>query len=298
MDNAIVAGANGFVGSAVVNHLKNQGIQVLSLGRKLFPSTPILSPYLSCNLNQMADIEKKFRDLRWSRDGNTVFYNFAWTGDKGLTDGSLEQQLENVERSVNAVKLANILGCSKFINCGSQEESILEGILKNPLLPFKLTQINYAIAKLAARDYCRYTSYELKLDYVHTRMSVPFSRNFLKENYIEAKIRDILAGRAFEAPTNTNVFDLVFIEDVAEAYLKLGLAGHNQSDYFIGSGSPSTLEGYFSSAKFILEENRIPNFSKIVSQEVGIFDITLITTDTGYTPSIDFINFFKKYIDQ
>lgn len=298
MKKAIVAGANGFVGSAVATHLQSQGIEVVALSRSVRAFETRDYPFLVYDKDNPTKIESDLHNLNWDVDASTVFFNFSWGGKETLTDGSLQDQLRNVENSVEAVKVAKKLGCSKFVNCGTQEESFLEESLKNPALDFKLTQINYAIAKLASRDYCKYTAYNLKIDYVHTRLSVPVSRNLERENYIESTIRDIVAGKTYKTPENSNIFDVVSIDDVAEAYLRIGLHGENQSNYFIGSGQPNKLAEYFSYVELVINGVEVPRISSLESIERNFFDTSVVEKDTGYVARIDFRENLKRCVSK
>ncbi len=298
MKKAIVAGANGFVGSAVAAHLQSQGIEVLALSKSVRAFQTNDYPSLVYDKDNPNKLESDLRNLNWKADESSVFFNFSWGGRETLTDGSLQDQLRNVENSVEAVNLAKKFGCSKFINCGTQEESFLEETLKNPALDFKLTQINYAIAKLASRDYCKYTAYNLKIDYIHTRLSVPVSRTIVRENYIERTIREILAGKTYKTPENSNIFDIVSIDDVSEAYLRIGLNGKNRSNYFIGSGQPGKLAEYFSYVWLVSKGIEIPRISTLESIERDLFDTTLVEKDTGYVPRIDFQEYLKRNLSK
>jgi nucleoside-diphosphate-sugar epimerase len=294
MKKAIVAGANGFVGSAVAAHLQSQGIEVLALSTSERAFKTHDYAFLAYDKDNPNKLESDLRNLNWKADESSVLFNFSWRGKAKLTDGSLQDQLRNVENSVETVNLAKKLGCSKFINCGTQEESFLEESLKNPALDFKLTQINYAIAKLASRDYCKYTAYNLKIDYIHTRLSVPVSRNLARENYIERTIREILEGQNYKTPENSNIFDVVSIDDVAEAYLRIGLNGKNRSNYFIGSGQPRSLAEYFSYVGLVSNGKEIPRISTLKSIERDLFDTTAVEKDTGYVPKNDFKEYLKR----
>ena len=71
-----------------------------------------------------------------------------------------------------ALKVAKDIGCEKFINFGSIQETLAETSLKNDL-NFNTSQMNYTISKLASRDMCLMLGYLEKIDYIHTRLSVP-----------------------------------------------------------------------------------------------------------------------------
>ena len=135
-------------------------------------------------------LPEKIKKNNWDPEEECVFYNFAWGGDEKLTDGSFQAQFNNATFSANALLAAKKkkIGCSKFINVGTMEETFAENYLKNPtnVSPPNRSQINYTCAKLASRDMCKILSYLEKIDYIHTRLSVPLSQSLDKGGYISS----------------------------------------------------------------------------------------------------------------
>jgi nucleoside-diphosphate-sugar epimerase len=162
-------------------------------------------------------------------------------------DGTIENQLFNVTYLANSVKIASQLGCCKFINSGSIEESFAEEYLKNSWQSknFNSNNGNYAVSKIASRNMCKLLAYLNKIDYVHTRISAVIDRDFIGKGYIPTVFKKIINNESFEKPINEGLFDIIDIEDLANAYYLLGINGRNKIDYFIGSGSPQKLVDYF-----------------------------------------------------
>ena len=87
MKKAIVAGANGFVGSAVATHLQSQGIEVVALSRSVKAFKTRDYPFLVYDKCNPTKIESDLHNLNWDADASTVFFNFSWGGKETLTDG-------------------------------------------------------------------------------------------------------------------------------------------------------------------------------------------------------------------
>jgi nucleoside-diphosphate-sugar epimerase len=294
MNSAIVAGANGFVGSAVVAHLVKQGIHVVSIGRRKRDNKSKSEIYLEIDMDNINSLEGELRRKNWDFEKSCVFYNFSWCGNLVLTDGTLDQQMKNVFNSVEAVKTAKQLGCSKFINCGTLEETFCEENLIALNSKYQLTQKNYVLAKLASRDFSKFTAYSNQIDYIHTRLSVPFSAGFTRNSYIENNLRLLTKKMPIEEPKNNNIFDLINVNDVADAYFKIGLQGKNLSDYFIGSDSPAKLQDYFIFLYEVIQKQPISTAKKIEADTLKIFDTSLLQEHTGYVPSASFKNYVKS----
>jgi len=294
MEKAIVAGSNGLVGSTVVTRLLSYGIEVLSLGRKKSENRIGSGGYLEIDMNNIGTLVGELEKINWEPKKSCVFYNFSWEGNSTLTNGTLEQQMKNVLHSVEAVKVAKQLGCSKFVNCGTLEETYCEENLSNPNSNYQLTQKNYVIAKLASRDFSKYTAYSLGIDYIHTRLSAPFSVGFTRPSYIENNLRLIIDHKPAVSPTNNNVFDLVNVIEIADAFLKIGCLGKNLSDYYIGSNSPGRLEEYFEFMRQSIEFKKTFLFDKLNMETARIFDTSLLQKHTGYVPTASFINYARN----
>lgn len=309
MKKAIVTGATGFVGSAVVRELLCKDIEILALGRKSWQEvdpqrltkTDNLK-YLQIEASEMFYLPERIREIDWEVGNSCIFYNFAWSGVNRLTDGTLEDQIKNVIYSANAVMAAKKLGCTKFVNAGTIEETFVEKYFEFNWCKrgYHSSLGIYAASKLAARDMCRLVAYLQKIDYVHTRFSVLVDENLSTVGFIPSVFKKILDREMYDAPQNDQLFDILPLEDGAKAYYLIGKNGKNKADYFIGSGNPKTLTHYFTEFKIIadgIEYNDI-NYSPSSKQILGIdaFSIADLIQDTGFVLSGSFEDFIKKVV--
>jgi nucleoside-diphosphate-sugar epimerase len=224
-----------------------------------------------------------------------VCFNFSWLGDKKLMDGTIENQLSNVTYLSNSVKVASEIGCSKFINSGSIEETIAENYLEQSWgrKSFLSGNENYAISKIASRDMCKLLGYLYKIDYVHTRFSAVLDRDLKGTGYISNSFNNILSeSKDFQIPLNENLFDIIDLNDLSKAYYLLGLYGKNKLDYFIGSGSPQKLNDYFESFSNWKNSKEILPQKKY--KDLASFNTDLLLRDTGLDLSNSFFNLLIK----
>jgi nucleoside-diphosphate-sugar epimerase len=305
MKKAIITGATGLVGQAVAKYLSNKGIEVLCLGRKQLSTIEIKNKfcsnnieYLSIKMENILSLKEEINKIGWFAGDSCVFYNFAWGGCNKLTDGDFQDQFNNAIYSSNAVLSAKKLGCSKFINVGTLEETYAEGFMsaaKNTT-PYVSSQTDYVISKLAARDMCKMVSYLEKIDYIHTRLSVPLDPQLRMGGYISSVLVKILEDKTYEKPNSTQLFDIISTEDVAKAYYLIGIKGKNKADYFIGTSQPKTLREYFD--LFEQSKGGMPDTvggRNTMKPDNGIFSIVNLVNDTGFVLSSNFEEFIKTF---
>jgi nucleoside-diphosphate-sugar epimerase len=304
MKKAIITGATGLVGTAVARHFSSLGIEVLCLGRQALSPEDISrhfgvgSSYLRLAMEDMASLVERVDLMAWSPGVECVFFNFAWRGHKKLTDGSFGEQLNNAVHAAEAVRAAKKLGCIKFVNTGTLEETFVEQFLEEMSdHPYQSAQTDYALAKLASRDMCKMVAYLEKIDYVHTRLSVPLAPDLSQGTYVAATLKKIAEGKPYEGPTNKQLLDIVCIDDVARAFYLIGLSGKNKADYFIGTLRLATLEQYFEMFEHLVNSNFSDETDIAAAASVGCFDTETLYRDTGFVATTQFQDMIKNLLN-
>lgn len=290
MKKAIVTGATGFIGRALVRLLSHQRIEVLGLGRQKLSRTEITQmlgssvTYEALDNDSISSLEERLSNIDWRPGDDCVFFHLAWDGLARLADGDLPIQLRNAVQGSEAVRAAKQVGCVKFVNSGSMEETFLEraGALKDH--SFQSDQFNYAVAKLASRDSCKMVAYLEKIDYVHTRFSVPIAANLEGESYVSSTLRAILNKQPWSPPRNPQLFNFIRIEDLADALCAVGSRGKNGRDYVVCGQETNTLSGFFNDFEAILDGK--DHHVREMKTEIGgeLFNTSALTADTGFEP--------------
>ena len=128
---------------------------------------------------------------------------------------------------------------------------------------------------------------------MHTRISIPLSSSLEKGGYFSSVLTKINKGETYKKPENNQLFDIILIDDLVNAYYLIGLKGRNKSDYFIGSSQPKTLHQYFKlfenykNGKY--QTTEVDNFNL----NSDIFSINELVKDTGFSLSLKFEDFIK-----
>jgi len=303
LDQAIISGANGLVGYELTKYLISRNIKVICLGSKSFNQSNLINlpiekeNYFCLPMNKIDNLSKLLEEKNVEICSECVFYNFAWRGKKKLTDGNMNDQLNNAIYAAEAVKSASKIGCSKFINVGTIEETNAENYLKNEY-PRKHNQNQsfYTLAKLSSRDMCLITAYLEKIDYVHTRLSVPLDPTLKKGSYISLTLKKILNSDEYTKPISQQLYDIIFLDEVVNSYFLIGKNGKNKANYFIGTGKPLSLNHYFNYFKNILKgEYEFPDID-YNDYDLKTFSIKDLKFDTGFKIQNEFKD-IKNYLN-
>jgi nucleoside-diphosphate-sugar epimerase len=299
MKSAIITGVNGLIGEALAKFLIRKNVKVIGLSRNKTNLCQVLEDssffeFIELNLSEVENLPSLLEANGINLHPDCIFYHFGWGGLNKLTDGAFEDQFINAIYSAKAVQVASKCNCKKFINVGTIEESYLENVLNRNIEPSKLQQLNYAISKTASRDMSQLIGYLEKIDYIHTRISVPIDESLLKGGYITQTLRKIIHGEGFSKPQNNQYFDFIYLQDLCEAYYRIGSNGLNKANYYIGPGKPRKLHEYFSELNLIVNKKATTNLNPKVKSNEFIFKTESMKRDLNFSCQFNIEHLIQK----
>ena len=168
MKRAIITGATGAVGTALVKELVANHVEVLVFCREGSKRNQNILKHPLVNLKYYS-LDQLFTVVNDTEKTYDVFFHFAWEGTTGAARDDMYLQNRNVQYALDAVEVAKRFGCRKFIGAGSQAEyGRVEGILKpnTPAFP----ETGYGIAKLCAGQMTREYAHQLGLEHNWVRI--------------------------------------------------------------------------------------------------------------------------------
>ena len=299
MKRAIITGATGAVGTALVKELITNNVETLVLCREgsrrnhQIPDHPLVTRK-HCSLDQLASIEN---DTGKNYD---VFYHFAWMGTTGASRNDLYLQNQNVQYALDAVGAAKRFGCDTFIGAGSQAEyGRVEGVLRpdTPAFP----EMGYGIGKLCAGQMTREYAHQLGLKHIWVRILSIYGPNDGKQSMVMSTIAKLQVGETPQFTKGEQLWDYLYSGDAAGAFRLLGENGHDGKVYVLGSGSARPLAEYIKDIRDVVNPNAeialgaIPYSPKqVMHLEADIHDIN---NDTGCLPSTQYKTGIKKIIE-
>lgn len=291
MNKAIVTGANGFVGSYLVKELIKNNVDVISIVRNKNSNLDLLPKsenyrVIFCELSDIENLEFLIPD----RDID-AFYHFAWQGSAGEDRVKLELQTQNSIWSVDCVKIAQKIGCKRFIGAGSiMEREALSAVYSNGNKP-GLGYI-YGTGKVTAHCLSKTVAASIGIDHIWALITNAYGPCELSPRFINTTIRKIINNQHLQFTAATQNYDFVYITDVAKAFYHIGLLGKPFSNYTIGSSTAKPLKEFILELREELAPAASLNFGDIpftgVNLPIEDFSITDLVKDTEFEPEVSF----------
>ncbi len=298
MRKAIVTGANGFVGSAVVKELLQNDYKVWALDLDGHSDQLPVSSEVHVIPSELSRMDQLTSLI--SERGFDLFYHFAWVGSAGPARADTSVQLHNAQWTVDALRAAKALDCKRFLAAGS--------IMEHETIAACYTQGNrpglgyiYGSGKVVAHTMCCSIAADLGIELVWPEITNAYGVGERSPRLVNNAIRQCLRNEAPQFTAGTQNYDFVYIDDVAHAFRLIGENGKPFHEYIIGSSEAKPLR------EFLLEMNRAiaPDlafqFGSVpftgVDMPLSTFDCSATERDTGFRAQISFAQGCKRTYD-
>ncbi len=299
MKRAIITGATGAVGTALVKELITNNIETLVLCREgsrrnhQIPDHPLVTRK-HCSLDQLASIEND------TGNNYDVFYHFAWMGTTGAERNDMYLQNQNVRFALDAVGVAKRFGCKKFIGAGSQAEyGRVEGMLKpdTPAFP----EMGYGIAKLCAGQMTREYAHQLGMQHIWVRILSVYGPNDGAQSMVMSTIHKLQNSEVPQFTKGEQLWDYLYSGDAGRAFRLIGQKGVDGKTYVLGSGQAQPLAEYIKVIRDIVNSNGQIELGAIPYTPKQVMclqaDISELNRDTGFVPEMDFAAGIKEILE-
>lgn len=300
MKKAIITGATGVVGTALINKLINENVEVLVLVRRegrtdKIPRHPLVK-IAYCALDEMADFQNT------ENDKYDAFFHLAWAGPYGRDRNDMFLQTDNIKHELDAVKLAHRFGCEVFVGAGSQAENgrLPEGAKIAPDSPTNPDN-GYGIAKLASGKMSRILCNQLGMRHNWCRILSAYGPGDGVHTMVMSTIIRFLNGEDCDFTKGEQQWDFIYNGDIANAFYLVAEKGRADAIYTIGSGKTKSLKEYITTIRDIAAPNAKCNFGAVdyfPNQVMYLCaDITDLHRDTGFEVQVDFQTGIKNTVE-
>jgi nucleoside-diphosphate-sugar epimerase len=282
----LVSGATGFVGSYVARALLEQRREVAVLVRPRSDTRRIadLLPRLHPIVADLESLGGAARAIAAFAPAVTV--HLAWAGVPGR-DRDDPRQAANVYATTSLLDAVRAAGCRTWIGFGSQAEY---GMTDLPLTEDAPTTPStlYGMSKLCTGWLCRRICAMHGLRYVWLRLFSAYGPDDRPTWLIPHVIATLLRGECPRLTAGIQRCDYLFVEDVADAVVRL-VAGPDAAGVFnVGSGEPQPVRRIVERIRDLIDPALPLTFGEIpyVPEQVMHLeaDTTRLRKETGWTP--------------
>lgn len=289
MKTAIITGANGFVGSAVVRELLEHDYRVYALDREgcdnQIPKDAHVT-FIPCELSDLTSLPGEL-----SARGYDAFYHFAWAGSAGPARADTALQLQNAQWTVDALRVAKELECGRFLCAGS--------IMEHETMIAAYTQGNrpglgyiYGGGKLIAHVMCMSVAAQIGIDLIWPEITNAYGPGEQSPRLINTTIQKCMRGESPQFTAGTQNYDFVYIDDVARAFRLIGENGKPFHEYLIGSSTARPLKEFLLEMQAAVAPDIPFQFGDIpytgIDLSMSRFDCSSTEQDTGFRAGVDF----------
>lgn len=292
MKKVIISGSTGFIGGALTRKLLSMGVTVYGIDinpeklesyKKYGDFHPVVADFTKYHI-----LPELIKDK-----GFDCFFHFAWKGgfsSSALKDYSL--QLENANYACVALDCAKALLCEKFIFAGTCNEGEIKTLLKSDdnNISYRYTLV-YSTAKLAAELIGKTIAYNAGIDFVSALIAMPFGEFNTARNLPNIIINQLNSNITPNLIEGNNMYDLVYIDDVVNAFIAIGEKGKNLNSYYIGHRNLKTFKQIITEIRDILNPNSELNFGVYKDSSILDYhdiDLNALYNDTGFECKADF----------
>ena len=237
--NVVITGANGFIGSNLVDKFNSLGYKVFGVVRNKEENIDSIAGKCEIIYSEISDLET---NQRLSEVGNgSIFYHLAWQGVNGKDKADPIIQTDNILMAIRAVKAAKKFGCRKFLAAGTIAEQAVHSVhLLNQVSGGTMYGASKAACRLILETFCK----TIGIPFVWMQFSNIYGPKNKTGNLISYTIGQLERGEDAAFGPARQPYDFVFSDDLIEAAVRLGINDVGGSFYYIGSGSPKVLADY------------------------------------------------------
>lgn len=248
MKTAVVTGATGAIGRALIKICIEAGYEVLTVVHRSSCRADDLEAIEHCHVLRLdlPEYDNALEELTKQKiklENYEIFFHLAWMAPFGKDRDNLNLQLKNVRAALAAVQFANGLGCTTFVGTGSQAEyGRVEGTLSpgTPTFP----ETGYGIAKLCAGQLTRLLCEQLGRRHIWCRVLSVYGPYDRDQTLISTAVLKMIANEETEFSACDQMWDYIYSDDAARAILLAGEKGKSGEVYMIGSGETHPLREY------------------------------------------------------
>ncbi len=301
MKRAVITGASGMLGQALIRRLIEHEVEVFAVVREgsehngKMIQHELVHPVV-CDLTELETLSGKITGRC------DLFFHFGWTGTYGQTRNNFYGQIDNVRYTIDAVEAAKELGCQVFLGAGSQAEfgRVPEGVKLHGSLKAE-PETAYGIAKLSAGQMSRALCKEYGIRHIWTRILSVYGPGDKDRTMVMSGICSMLRGEVPQYTKGEQIWDYLYCDDAAEAFWLAAERGKDGAIYPVGSGQERMLKDYIKDIGNVICPGKEIRFGDVPYYDKQVMylcaDISDLQKDTGFEPKVSFEEGIRRTVE-
>jgi len=295
VQRVIVTGGTGFIGSRLVQELVDNNIEVVAFVRNIDKAGKVLDK----RVRAIEYYSKEYDSLKQNGCEIDVFYHLAWEGVAPERKNDRVVQVRNIDFAMEMLEFADSIGAKRFIATGTVAEyAFCEDVMD---VNAKQTPNDlYGAAKTAAHYMLETWARSIGMPFNWVVIPSTYGEGRRDNNILTYTIKTLLNGDRPSYGYLTQMWDFLYVGEVAKALELIGEKGHVGKTYAIGSGDYRPLRDYVEIIRDIINPNLELGIGEIPSMSDKAFSscvsINELSADTGFRPEVTFEAGIRKTI--
>ena len=293
MKNAIVTGANGFIGKTLVKSLLEKDYHVVALDIR-FDDDLKNEPNIAC----VNVLNKEISELKNYIPENEYMYFFhlAWAGTSGSARADYNLQLNNVKQTCDYIQLCKEIDCKRVVYASSiNEMETYEYLQSNDIEPSG--GYIYGTGKLAAHLMGETVAKMKGIEFIPLIITNIYGVGEKSARMIYTSINKLIHKEHCSFTAGQQMYDFIYLTDAINSIIAISEKGKAFNCYYIGSGEPRPLREFLLEMRDIVDPEAEIGLGDIPFKGVDIsydqFDLKKVQQDTGYVNQITFSDGIK-----
>lgn len=299
MKKVVVTGGTGFIGSWLVRELVQHHVEVIALVRNI--CTAKFDAIENKSLLTLIQYgTKEYEALQENTEQIDAFYHLAWAGVSTEQKNEGQLQLENIRFSMEMLEYARKIRANRFFGMGTVAEYAFAENTIEANGGRQTPNDMYGAAKTSAHYMLETYARNLEMPFNWIVLPSTFGEGRRDDNIITYTITTLLRGERPQYGMLMQMWDFLYVGEVARALRLIGEKGIPGKTYGIGSGVYRQLKDYIVKIRDIINPELelgigdIPALSdKAFSSCVNIYELV---KDTGFEPKVSFEEGIHKTI--
>lgn len=299
MASVAITGATGFLGKHLVKELLDADYDITAIVRSEQSARNMASQFpqitiIVCEYADYSNIASLCGNQSYS-----YFFHLAWDGVSGQSRNDFDTQITNVYATLEAIRSAKKMKCSKFIGMGSICE--IE-CLKDIECNHESKSSNYyKVAKLAAGYFGKVEARRLEMDFIWPRLINAYGPNDSPSRLITNTINKILDGISPQFTKGDQLYNFIYATDAVRALRLIAEKGSSNHQYIIGTKDIRPLRDYLNQVGKITDPTVSLKFDESTASVAYLEENDLISYDLfdslGFSPLITFENGIQSTLE-